>query len=730
MIGAGILLVVSSILLIVTAIFFIEREKAKIAIGIFLTLWALPFPFLCLLFSEHERWVLAYFSCCVFIPVFICFLARKRKTTERLFAVLITWVLLGTAIGVVEEVRERKQEERATKRKAEEQLERNALQAQERLIQEARDYLQTTCDKAERIFIKSDIALNEGILISHDRREHALLPLPETAPTESVPAEIIRYRMAHNDENREESIRVLREIQYGYSIPWSGDDMLEETWSALASPTAERQKFFVEVESAAVMDTKEKYLRRASRTFWEQEGSRERVLRDSLKAKTLRDKKVSEADILRDYEATPTWKHFDVPVDTSRATYAFLAEDISTFEDRAHWVARGRLRLVRRDTEEVVAEYIGFSANVAPVVKEASYADSSETSASSKNRYWEATEMCPNTERIFRLDRRQQTPIDGFFQAIKRARGKEVTYFGALPFTDTDKTPSLSRFTRNDDSILIEGTRLSDFLSKDILKSGSVYFDLPTGNRPSMIWRAVQLDRDISLYGASASDNGNATTVGDVLIEGVKGKRFDLLHIAIAGDLIVKDSEFGNNRFLATINAVPHVLFERVRAEMAIHLNSSENGKTKSDARFPRNKSVIFRSCAAPLEAININAEHFRIERSANGHQIILRNGRIGTLEIVGSKIAWLDLGQTEVDRLEIIDSEIERINFGDGRNVQLKISGSKIGELDFNHARVEILEVSSSIIEEIGAREAWVGAVLPSVGNESLRKALYGKQP
>ncbi|MDR1850338.1 MAG: hypothetical protein LBQ75_09890 [Zoogloeaceae bacterium] len=222
-----------------------------------------------------------------------------------------------------------------------EKTERKKQEAVKALAPQVRDYLKTACEKDERLFIKSGIDLNEGILVLNNRG-NALLPLLELAPKEVY----------------------FKEIQYGYAIPWDDDNSLEKTWwwAVDKEPPSEalEQKFFIETG-------KGKYIQRARKAFWEQAGLRERVLKDSLQAKAWRDKGWSKAKILEEYEVyTSGLTRFDLPVDAPSARYALSIEDISTLEDRAHWVARGRITLMERNTGETVAEYVGFQANLKP----------------------------------------------------------------------------------------------------------------------------------------------------------------------------------------------------------------------------------------------------------------------------------------------------------------------------------------------------------------------------
>ena len=219
------------------------------------------------------------------------------------------------------------------------EIERKEWKQVKALFPKVHDYLKTACEKDERLFVKSGIALNEGILVLNNRG-NAPLPLLESAPKEVY----------------------FKEIQYGYAIPWDDDNSLEKTWywylNHLPSAT-----FFIE-------DGKGKTFQRASKQFWEQAGLRERVLNDSPQIKTQRNNRWSEAGILKEYERA-TWKAYDLPVDAPPNTrYALSIEDISTLEDRAHWVARGKIALIERATGETVAEYVGFQANTDPWIQE------------------------------------------------------------------------------------------------------------------------------------------------------------------------------------------------------------------------------------------------------------------------------------------------------------------------------------------------------------------------
>ena len=94
------------------------------------------------------------------------------------------------------------------------------------------------------------------------------------------------------------------------------------------------------------------------------------------------------------------------PITTSTARYVLSVTDISTLEDRKHWVARGRLRLVHKGSGQAVAEYIGFVANLGPAY-------------SLRNSYaWERVDVCPGKERAYQVDRRPWDVVGFFFREV------------------------------------------------------------------------------------------------------------------------------------------------------------------------------------------------------------------------------------------------------------------------------------------------------------------------
>ncbi|MDR1850101.1 MAG: hypothetical protein LBQ75_08675 [Zoogloeaceae bacterium] len=533
---------------------------------------------------------------------------------------------------ILQEIEEKKEQKKR-------EIERQKWAPVRALAPKVRDYLKTACEQEGRIFIKPNIALNEGILVLRSSRGTALLPLLESAPKE---------------------VGEYRELQYGYAIPWDNYDMPEKEWLNLSSFVTGGHKFFIETSAA---DAQGKIIRRAGRAFWEQAGMREQALAGSLEMKALRDKGVSEADILRDYEATPMWKPFSLPVDSSRARYALSVEDISTLEDRDHWVARGSLKLIERATGETVAEYLSFMAYTDPWRQEKSL-----------SRNWiddgYSAEVCPGSKRLdYSSGSYAWRPALSFLQTVEGAHGKAVSDFDALIL------PLFSefQFTRKGGSLWIENTKLrvknTDYVSRVLTVSA----EKPLA---SMVWRNVTLPP-----GAEVDVRGNAIVVGDMLLDGVRGRRLDLTDISITGNLTVRDSEFYGRSFpgglmVDTTSLTSQILFENFLGKTSIR----ERDKYREDrAQTPHNKRAIFRFCSGIID-VGIRAEHVRVENSTGSFEP--DGSLIGTLEIVNSNLDLFDLGRAEIDRLEITDSRIEKICLTSARIAQLKVSGSQIEEI------------------------------------------------
>lgn len=73
----------------------------------------------------------------------------------------------------------------------------------------------------------------------------------------------------------------------------------------------------------------------------------------------------------------------ELPVETPKADYRLELQNISTWEDRDNWTARGRIRLVRLSDQTVLAEHIGVATKQNIVFR---------------NSTWEKIKVCPGPE--------------------------------------------------------------------------------------------------------------------------------------------------------------------------------------------------------------------------------------------------------------------------------------------------------------------------------------------
>ena len=94
------------------------------------------------------------------------------------------------------------------------------------------------------------------------------------------------------------------------------------------------------------------------------------------------------------------------------ARYVIALDDISTRDDRAHWVARGRMRLTDRRDGRVVAEYVGFSASHKAGYLRDEYPD----------HQWEETLECPGPERRYAGGEKRWQALRFFFSEVVRAK--------------------------------------------------------------------------------------------------------------------------------------------------------------------------------------------------------------------------------------------------------------------------------------------------------------------
>ncbi len=126
-------------------------------------------------------------------------------------------------------------------------------------------------------------------------------------------------------------------------------------------------------------------------------------------ARLAKDRRQFLADDLR--KPGTTWVAADMPGPFT-ARYLLALDDISTPDDRDHWIARGRMRLTDRRDGRIVAEYVGLSANQRP-----GYLRDEE-----RFHQWENTLECPGPERRYADGQKRWQALRFFFDEVVQAR--------------------------------------------------------------------------------------------------------------------------------------------------------------------------------------------------------------------------------------------------------------------------------------------------------------------
>jgi hypothetical protein len=218
-----------------------------------------------------------------------------------------------------------------------------------------------------------------GVFITADS---APLDLPDTpAPVPETP------QMRNNQERYGESNPVdINHIQYKAPIYWVHQMYADSVLSA--SPFD-----FVE---ASDRDSRDYILRATARRQWWLGPGRQAIAPTS---KELLEQRLSNLS-----DDKRNW--LSLPVGSSTARYLFSVADISTLEDRRHWVARARFRLVHKASGETAAEYVGFAANLGPAYRPGtSYP-------------WQRVAVCVGKEREYQVDPMSWKAADFFFREV------------------------------------------------------------------------------------------------------------------------------------------------------------------------------------------------------------------------------------------------------------------------------------------------------------------------
>ena len=144
------------------------------------------------------------------------------------------------------------------------------------------------------------------------------------------------------------------------------------------------------------------------------------------------------------------------------------------------------------------------------------------------------------------------------------------------------------------------------------------------------------------------------------MFEGIKEGHLDLSSVRCNGKLTVKNCSFfrlhDGHSFWCPSVVVPHTLIENVVCGTDPANISGFYDKGTEEKRLPvtKNKSTIIRNCNIPHLHINwMQSEHLRIE-NCKCDTLLIRNGRIGKLEIIGCSLLKLDVSNTQVQEQDV----------------------------------------------------------------------------
>lgn len=214
--------------------------------------------------------------------------------------------------------------------------------------------VQKQCEAQERFEVFKPIKVGSSVFVNvnPEQKSPTAIEAPTVTPTEAMKSQQKRFGESFPpSDNRK---------QYVNPIIWIGN--------------ADRPEYIAEILHSDLVETNNwdpsgnwKYLRFATKQRWDKDG-------DSFHAKGFTETHIDE----RKFENWPDNKIvMPIPIWEALAQYVFEVDDISTMDDRQHWVARGRMRLSDARTSDVLAEYVGFQSildrqAVCPKAKEAS----------------------------------------------------------------------------------------------------------------------------------------------------------------------------------------------------------------------------------------------------------------------------------------------------------------------------------------------------------------------
>jgi hypothetical protein len=177
-------------------------------------------------------------------------------------------------------------------------------------------------------------------------------------------------------------------------------------------------------------------------------------------------------------------------------------------------------------------------------------------------------------------------------------------------------------------------------------------------------------------------ETAGGVVLGDVWVEGIKEGHVDLSASDFRGKLTVRNCAFyrvfDGFSFRCAGDGPSHTLIENVISGQS-PVDVIGAPKEMTEAEFlatARNKSFIIRNCKIPhLRANWAQTEYLRIENCELGN-VYIRDGRIGRLEIVGTRLLKLDVSRTQVKTQDVQIREGGKISghvtVTEGSNIKL----------------------------------------------------------
>lgn len=232
------------------------------------------------------------------------------------------------------------------------------------LVSDAMQYLARMCSTERRLFVADAAAalpVEQGVLLDI---EPVRLALPQEPP---VPASTPRMSEFQSRYGELDPLR-LHERQYRRPVDWFEQVQVDEVLAAMPFAFVERELRHTTRGAIAVT---------ARRLWWDTAG---RALLPLTVAADVQER-LSRADLLQWVEA---------PVRESAARYLLTGRDISTAEDRRHWVARAQLTLTDRRSGLLLVQYLGFAAHLTPAYEPG------------RRLAWQDSLLCPGPERGYK----------------------------------------------------------------------------------------------------------------------------------------------------------------------------------------------------------------------------------------------------------------------------------------------------------------------------------------